>query len=216
MDAQTDLKLMIKTYVSRSSLNPFDTLSQPFHSQRECLRRLEQISSTIVDTFVAFIRNSCFLLVNRSSIPSLLKRVQSRSGADSEAQSRAAVRVLEYVSKTRPELYRTHVAELSKTLGEGSSEGAVTVALHAISRLVKNDGTTVLDKYVPSLVDRVCVLMRGTSRKLSDRAKHFAREGTPSQARSAATIIAFDTARPGNAEDLVDVRPASLPPPLRF
>lgn len=116
--------------------------------QKETLRRVEQISSTILETFIFFLRNSVFLLINRSSIPGLLKRVQGgRSGADAESQAQKATIVLDYISKHQPALYKSHVAELTKALqGEGKEESVVETALHAASKLCKGDRTTSVDK----------------------------------------------------------------------
>lgn len=49
-------------------------------------------------------------------------------------------------------------------------------------------------------------------RKLSERAKHFARKDNPKQAKYATTILALDEARPGAADDIVEVsdEPAEL------
>lgn len=49
-------------------------------------------------------------------------------------------------------------------------------------------------------------------RKLSDRAKYFAKDGNVNQAKYASTIIALDSSRPGCSDNLVDVRSLSLCP----
>lgn len=113
------------------------------------MRRLEQVSSTIIDTFTNFIRSSSFLLLNRSSIPTLLKRLQSPSGPDGQLFADRAAAVLEFISKKRPELYQTHVAELTKVLSAAKGdkqEKVVEVALHAVSKLMKGDKTIIPDK----------------------------------------------------------------------
>ena len=155
--------------------------------QKDCTRRLEQVSTTIVETFQHLLRQHAYLLLNRSSVSTLLLRVRSPNGPDGEVLSKLAQSVLGYISKHRPALYKSHVAELTKNLADGSAPELVTVALHAISRLAKTDRTFKPDK------------------KVSERAKHFAREGTAKQAKYAATIVALDITRPGSADDLVDV-----------
>lgn len=101
----------------------------------------------MVDTFTAFVRHCSFLLVNRSSISPLLKRVQIRAGAgtEGEAYANAAVKVLEHVVKHKPTMFKSHQAELTKVLAD-SPEALVTVALHALSRVAKSDKTTSIDK----------------------------------------------------------------------
>ncbi|KAK4699468.1 sister chromatid cohesion protein PDS5, partial [Phenoliferia sp. Uapishka_3] len=171
----------------RAMLDPQLDLKTQLKSWKDCTRRLEQISSTIVETFNHCLRRNAYLINNRSSISTLLARVKSPpSGPDGAAISAVAAMILSFVSKRRPALYKTHVAELTKSLGDGSPEQLVSVALHALSRLAKTDRSALPDK------------------KLSERAKHFARSGTPLQAKQAATIVALDTARPGSADDLVE------------
>lgn len=115
-------------------------------AQKECTRRLEQVSPTIVDTFLHCLRLNAYLIINRSSISTLLVRVRAPSGPDGEVLATVAAEVLSYISKHRPVMYKTHVAELSKSLGDGSSDELVTVALNALSRLAKVDRTFKPDK----------------------------------------------------------------------
>lgn len=114
------------------------------------MRRIEQISSTIVETFTFFIRSSAYLLVGRSSIPTLLKRVQNGragTGNDADIAATSATRVLEYISKHRPQLYKAHVAELTKALtGDGKQDRVIETALHAASKLHKDDSMIVVEK----------------------------------------------------------------------
>lgn len=86
--------------------------------------------------------------MTRSSIATLLKRVQSgRSGSDADIAATSATRVLEYISKHKPQLYKAHVAELTKALtGEGKEDRVIQTALHAASKLHKDDPTVVVEK----------------------------------------------------------------------
>ncbi|KAI5477658.1 hypothetical protein MNV49_006044 [Pseudohyphozyma bogoriensis] len=171
-DPQSDLKTTIKS------------------QQKDFLRRIEQISSTIVETFTYFLHAIAFLIVNRSSISPLLKRLQTRSGPEWEGFVENASYVLEFMSKHKPIMYKSHVAELTKALGDGKETQVVEIALHALSRLNK------VDSLVP---DKCAEVLR-----LVERVKHFAKSGTTKQAKYAATILALDKSKPGNAEDLVD------------
>ncbi|KAL8280687.1 hypothetical protein RQP46_007010 [Phenoliferia psychrophenolica] len=170
LDVQVDLKTQIKSW-------------------KDCTRRLEQVSSGIVDTFQHCLRQYAFLLVNRSSISPLLLRVRSPTGPDGPALASLASEVLGHISKHRPALYKSHAAELTKSLVDGTAD----VALHALARLAKADRTFSLDK------------------KLSEKAKEFARKGTAVQAKQAATLVALDQARPGSADDLVEFLADALP-----
>lgn len=121
----------------------------PFRrEQKECLRRIEQISSSIVNTFTTFIRRSSYLLVNRSSISPLLKRLATRNGPDGETFARLSEHLFRHISKLRPSLYKSHVAELTKALADGGEVTMVTATLHALSRLSKSDPTIRLEKLV--------------------------------------------------------------------
>ena len=86
--------------------------------------------------------------MTRSSVPTLLKRVQNgRGSGDADITAASAARVLEYISKHRPQLYKTHVAELTKALtGEGKEDRVIDTALHAASKLHKDDRTIAVEK----------------------------------------------------------------------
>ncbi|GAA5962654.1 hypothetical protein JCM21900_006757 [Sporobolomyces salmonicolor] len=184
LDPQTELKTFIK-------------------NERDIMRRLEKMpsGSSVMSTFASFIRLSCYTLINRSSIPSLLKRLQgaspssSSSPAEAELFAQSAQRTLEHISKLRPVLYKAHVAELTKMLSGDPNVGdeSATVALHALAKLKQVEPGLAIDA------------------KLSKRALHFAKSGTARQAKYAATLIALDTGRPGTLDDLVEHLADALP-----
>ncbi|SGY76821.1 BQ5605_C005g03519 [Microbotryum silenes-dioicae] len=173
--------------LTKQLLDPQSDLKTMLKCQREYARRIEQINSSIVETFNWFIQSSAYLLINRSSIPTLLKRLRTRTGPDGQTTSNNAALVLEYISANRPVLYKAHVAELTKALfGETAKDDKlVEIALHALSRISKTERSVSIDK------------------KLAERAAHFARSEKERQAKHAATIVALDTARLQAADDLV-------------
>ncbi|GAA5902726.1 hypothetical protein JCM6882_004051 [Rhodosporidiobolus microsporus] len=189
-DVQTDLKTFVK-------------------NERDFLRRLEKFPSpsSALQTFTAFVRLSCPTYLTRSSISQLLKRLQggvvlpspSSSAAIADASeadlfATSAARVLEYVSRTKPVIFKTHMAELGKILsGEEVQEKVVEVVLHAVAKLKRAEEGLAIDG------------------KLSKRALHFAQSGTEKQAKQAATLVALDSARAGTADDLVDHLATALP-----
>ncbi|BGP19464.1 hypothetical protein JCM10213_006284 [Rhodosporidiobolus nylandii] len=174
LDPQTDLKTFLK-------------------NERDFLRRIEKLSPSMTQTFTTFILLSCYTYISRSSIPQLLKRLQggsstSTSAAASEADQFAAsaARVLEFVSKSRPVLYKAHTAELSKILADEAAETrTVEVVLHAVAKLKKAEAKVPVDS------------------KLAKRALHFGQSGNETQAKQAATLIALDKDKPGTLDDLV-------------
>ncbi|BGP02903.1 Sister chromatid cohesion protein pds5 [Rhodotorula toruloides] len=187
LDPQTDLKTFVK-------------------NERDFFRRLDKQGESMVATFTAFVRFACLTIVNRSSVPQLLKRLQQgavgkKTGHDREAAelAQAARRVLVFISQNRPALYKSHVAELSKLLadgvpgevemGEDATEAPIdvcAVVLHALAKLKMAEPSVAIDS------------------KLSKKALQFAKEGNAVQAKQAATLIALDSGRPGVVGDLVE------------
>lgn len=189
LDPQTDLKTFVK-------------------NERDFFRRLDKQGESMVATFTAFTRFACLTLVDRSSVPQLLKRLQQGAGGKTTGHDREAAefaqsarRVLVFVSKNRPALYKGHVAELSKLLadgvpgelenGEDTTEPPVdvcAVVLHALAKLKMAEPSVAIDS------------------KLSKKALQFAKEGNAMQGKQAATLLALDSGGPGVVGDLVEVR----------
>ncbi|KAK4057405.1 Sister chromatid cohesion protein pds5 [Microbotryomycetes sp. JL221] len=174
MDPQSDLKMLLKT-------------------QREIIRRVTAISTSLVDTFKFFMRSATFWLVNRSSIPTLLKRLSTKSNkvkgnndSEVEATASAAASLLQFVSKQLPIMYKSHVAELTVAIGGNEDERTATVALQGLSKLIRADSTIKVDK------------------KLAERVRHFVKDGSVLQAKYAATIMALDSTRPSAISDIVE------------
>ncbi|GAA6062022.1 hypothetical protein JCM10212_005455 [Sporobolomyces blumeae] len=184
LDPQTDLKTFLK-------------------NEKDAMKRLRKMGESVASTFSTFIRLSCYTFLNRSSIPHLLKRFLSTSStAESKAYAASARRTLRFIAKTRPILFKSHVAELSKILSSPSDDGndgdaAVELALHAIAKLKKADPSLVLDA------------------KVAKRTLHFAREAKAAGiAKHAATIVALDSSRSGALDNLVEHLSDALPEDL--
>ncbi|BGP34804.1 Sister chromatid cohesion protein pds5 [Rhodotorula toruloides] len=187
LDPQTDLKTFVK-------------------NERDFFRRLDKQGESMVATFTAFVRFACLTIVNRSSVPQLLKRLQQGTGGKKTGHDRektelaqAARRVLIFISKNRPALYKSHVAELSKIIadgvpgaveaGEDATEAPIDVCasvLHVLAKLKMAEPNVAIDS------------------KLSKKALQFAKEGNAVQAKQAATLLALDSGRPGVVGDLVE------------
>lgn len=79
----------------------------------------------------------------------LLKKIQlaNTTSSEHEATLKLVASVLNFITKSRATLYKSHVPALTKALGAGEgSDVVIEVSLHALSRLVKLDKTTVPDK----------------------------------------------------------------------
>lgn len=96
----------------------------------------------------AFLRRASLRIINQSSIPALIKRVQK--GGDGMAKlgsvsAQNAQLLLGFVSKHCPALYKPHVGELTKAIADEKNPSLVEVCLQALSAVVKWD-----DKLAPS------------------------------------------------------------------
>jgi hypothetical protein len=95
-----------------------------------------------------FLRRSSLLILNQSSIPTLIRHVQKGGdNASSQAQSTAhnAQVLLTYISKHCPAMYKSHISELTKGIADERRPTLVEVSLQALSAVVRWD-----DKLVPS------------------------------------------------------------------
>lgn len=169
--------------------------------QKEALKRIEQISSTAVEPFTAFIYASSHFYINRSSITPLFKRLSTSK----DDQSDEAFEILTYIAKNRPALFASHSAELTKAVSDGSHPRLSQVALHAAACLLRKAPAIKYspDKYALRL--DFCVLsLICLCRKLSDRAKHYARNGNTMQSKHAATILALDKSRSASSAEVIN------------
>lgn len=151
LDPQTELKVLLKNYVrcvcdsniARQGRSLTRARARAAE-QKETLRRVEQISSTLLPTFLFFLRNTVYLLINRTSIPPLLKRLQGK-----DALAPLAGVVLEFVARHQPGLFKVHGAELSKALaGKEGEERVARIALHAAAKMGKGERGAVVEKWV--------------------------------------------------------------------
>ncbi|GAA6049962.1 hypothetical protein JCM3770_007070 [Rhodotorula araucariae] len=187
----------------RALLDPQTDLRVHIKNARDLFRRVEKFphGESCAQTFDAFVRMASYPLLNRSSIPQLLRRLTATSGDDASAWAAGAARVLEYVCKTRAVLFKAHAAELAKILSEcapaaAPAEGGTVPALllHALACLKQADDAAAIDA------------------KLSKNALRFARESHDErEAKLAATLIALDRGKPGTLDDLVEFLADEIP-----
>ena len=125
MDPQSDLKSIVK-------------------ASNEFLRRVEQSLESTLSTMTIFLRRATLRIVNQSSIPTLIKRIQKSAPSSKHAQQ-----LLTFISKHRPILYKPHVSELTKAIADEKNVILVEVGTHALATLAKADESqAALDKYV--------------------------------------------------------------------
>ncbi|KPV72536.1 uncharacterized protein RHOBADRAFT_29677, partial [Rhodotorula graminis WP1] len=186
----------------RALLDPQTDLRAHIKNTRDLLKRVEKFphGDSCRATFEAFIRLASYPLVNRSSIPQLLRRLTGTTGDDAPQFAASAARVLEHVSKSRPVLFKSHVAELVKLLADQSPsdepvEGGTvaSLVLHALACLKRADESVVVEA------------------KLAKKAVAFASGSKDErEAKHAATLVALDKGRPGALDDLVETLSDSI------
>lgn len=112
----------------------------PYHvfcnAQNEFSRRVEQSSPNIAPTMAIFVRRATLRFVNQSSIPTLLKKLESDTA---DLRAHHARTLLAFTSKHCPSLYKPHVGELIKGIAAEDNGRLVEVCLQAFSSLVKWD-----------------------------------------------------------------------------
>jgi sister-chromatid-cohesion protein PDS5 len=98
------------------------------------------------------LRRSSLRILNQSSVPTLLKKIQKNNNATSGQGYTAATNsmiLLSYTSKHCPALYKLHVAELTKAIADERNARLAEVSLQALSSLMKWDSNLVVfDKSV--------------------------------------------------------------------
>ena len=125
MDPQSDLKSIVK-------------------ASNEFLRRVEQSLESTLTTMTILVRRAMLRIVNQSSIPTLIKRIQKSAPSAKHAQQ-----LMTFVSKHCPILYKPHVSELTKAIADEKNVMLVEVGMHALAAVAKADESkAALDKYV--------------------------------------------------------------------
>ncbi|KAJ7207075.1 armadillo-type protein [Mycena pura] len=169
MDPQTDLKGLVK-------------------ATNEFAKRLDTLSSGLTTTMNFFLRQASLRILNQSSIPTLIKRVQKSN----QLTCNNAMKLLTFVSKHIPALYKSHMGELVKGVADEKHPGLVEVSLQALAAVIRWD-----EKMVP--IDK----------RTLERIKRLALDGTARQAKFAARFLAFSK-KPTICTEVVDVICESL------
>ncbi|KAI0075977.1 ARM repeat-containing protein [Panus rudis PR-1116 ss-1] len=185
MDPQTDLKTLIKT-------------------THEFIRRIEQTHAPLLQTFSTFLRRCSLRIVNQSSIPTLIKRLQKgSSGGAGESQNGAAVTNhaahnaqtwLTFISKHYPALYKLHVGELAKGVADEKNSRLVEIALQAMAAVSSWD-----PKLAPA------------DKKTIERLARYAQESDYRHAKFAVRVLTYTKNSQELCTEIVDIIADSLP-----
>ncbi|CAK5272282.1 unnamed protein product [Mycena citricolor] len=170
MDPQTDLKGLVKA-------------STEFH------KRMDNVAPNLVSAMSFIVRQASLRTVNQSSIPTLLRRLQKPN----TVTAANAAKLLAFVAKHSPILYKNHVGELAKSISAAEDAAGnpnsrlVEVAIQALAGLVRIDeGSVALDK------------------RTFERIKHLALEGSPRQAKFAARFLTFSKNKDAVCDEVVE------------
>lgn len=105
--------------------------------QPEALRRIESSASTVLETFKTFIRRASLLLINKSAIPHLLKKVSEYNDLDEGCQeaARVAETLLSFMAKRLAVMFSSYQDNLVLAADSEDEPRVVKVALMAASEL---------------------------------------------------------------------------------
>ncbi|KAG8906739.1 hypothetical protein FRB99_006230 [Tulasnella sp. 403] len=122
----------------RSCVDPEADLKTLVKSQNELLRRVEQTNPTILDTMGLVLRRTMLWVVNRSSIPTLMKRLRLDDSTADPTSMRVQT-LLQFASKHCPVIYKPHAVELAKAIGETKHLRLTESSLQALASIVHHD-----------------------------------------------------------------------------
>ncbi len=125
------------------------------------------------------------MIVNHSSIPPLIKRLQRPETRNLAA---VAARFLSLIAKECAPMFKNHVAELLIVMADKSNDKLAEVALQALAAVCKADPACCPD-----------------DRRPVDRAIKMVMQGTPRQAKFAARFLAYCKHKDASSE-LIEVR----------
>lgn len=190
--AKTDLHAFAKLNdtriyrLIRTCFDPQTDLKMAVKSRNDALRRIENANPGILDTMTVFIRSSSYFILNRSAVPTLIKKLSYTSSkakissqgngeaTDAEIHRSSANELLEFIAKRCPPMLALHVPELSKALFEESNPTLTQTCLQSLASISQwNPSKVSLDK---KAVERLAKLIL---------------KGTPLQSKFASKLLAI-------------------------
>ncbi|GMK53875.1 hypothetical protein CspeluHIS016_0104610 [Cutaneotrichosporon spelunceum] len=170
----------------RSMADPQSNLRTIIKARNEFLRRVEQSHSSLLDVLSVVVDHAAWVIINQSSIPCLIRRLQKPDGPNAERVGALSARFLTLVAKECAPMYKDHIDELKIVLNDRRNNALVEVAIQALAAVTK---------WNPECGP--------TDKKVIERAMALALSGTPRQAKFASRFISVCS--DGNApQRLVD------------
>ncbi|KAG7446844.1 cohesin-associated protein Pds5 [Guyanagaster necrorhizus] len=145
IDPQTDFKTLVKR-------------------RSEFLKKIIDNSPGVVSTMSILLRRTTYHVVNQSSIPTLLKRLENDRGREANVTAGHIHTLMRYISKHMPAIYKSHVSALVKAISdEDAPPLLVSSALQALSSVIQWDEDLALkDSHT---IDRITRYVTGPSWK---------------------------------------------------
>ncbi|SNX85250.1 related to PDS5 - precocious dissociation of sister chromatids [Melanopsichium pennsylvanicum] len=196
--AKTDLHAFAKLNdtriykLMRTCFDPQTDLKTAVKSRNDALRRVENAQASILDTMTVFVRSASYFILNRSSVPTLIRKLshqpsrgkassssqaQSQDGSDAsdvETHRASANELLEFIAKRCPAMLAMHVPELCRALFDESNPILTQTCLQALAAVAQWKTSKVqLDK------------------KAVERLAKLVLKGTPLQAKFASKLLAI-------------------------
>ncbi|KAF8999085.1 armadillo-type protein [Cyathus striatus] len=176
MDPQTDIKSLVK-------------------ATNEFQKRLDQVSSSINPTMNILLRRASYRIVNQSSVPTLIKRMQKGSTTSVAGEiATYAQRLLAFTSKHSPAVFKPHIGELTKAIADEKHVKLVEVCLQALAGVVRWD-----EKLAPS------------DKRTNERIARLALQSDVRQAKFAARFLGFSKNKEAACTEIVNSIVESLP-----
>lgn len=157
----------------RTLVDPQSDLRAIVKARNELLRRLEQSHTSLLETFSTLIDSAAWMVINHSSIPGLIKRIQKPEGSQPDRVVTVAGHYLGLIAKHCAPMYKSHVPELVIIIGDKKNDILVEVGLQGLAAVCKWDADC-----------------GPTDKRPVERAMHLALNGTPRQAKFATRFIA--------------------------
>lgn len=158
----------------KTMADPQSDLRATIKARNEFLRRIEQSHSNILDVMSVVVDHAAWTLINQSSIPGLIKRLQKPEGPYAERVVAVCTRYLAFIAKECAPMYKSHVDELVIIINDKRNDKLVEVGVQALAAVSKsNPGSGPTDK------------------RPIERAIKVALSGTPRQAKFASRFISL-------------------------
>lgn len=156
------------------------------------------------------LRRASLRIVNQSSVPTLVKRIQRGDRSEKQSSTHNAKTILAYISKYCPALYKPHVGELVKAIADEKNDMLVEVCLQALAavakwddKLVPNDKSASQSYNMTPLLLLICSNL--ICRRTTERVMRYVSEANPRHAKYAARLLAFSKKREELCTTVVEV-----------